>query len=140
MLKIKIEELFKGQESPKVLYIHKDLLDLLNFCYGFKLQELLEKGDKIIHFEEDNEATDSNKDINNILFFLNPIPSAMRTISSLILRNQSKSIVKKYTLWLVPKVDHLCVDMLNNLDILNKIQVKSFNFGLIPLHSGLTTL
>jgi hypothetical protein len=64
----------------------------------------------------------------------------MRTISSLILRNQSKSIIKKYTLWLVPKVDNLCVDMLNNLEILNKIEVKSFNFGLIPLHCGLTSL
>jgi hypothetical protein len=45
----------------------------------------------------------------------------MRTVSSLILRNQAKSILKKYTLWLVPKVDHLCVDMLSNLQILNKI-------------------
>lgn len=86
-LKIKVEQLFASVESPKVLYFHQDQLNLLNFCLNFKLAELWEKGDKVINFENDTEATDEWKDIPNVLFFLNPIPSAMHTISSLILRN-----------------------------------------------------
>jgi hypothetical protein len=121
-----------------VLFIHHDLLELLNFAYDFKLNNLI-PNDQIVLFEDDTEAIDDFK-ATTLVFILNPIPTAIRTISSIILRNETRAISKKYVVYFVPKVDHFCLDELARANLQEKVEIFGFNFGLISVNPGLISL
>lgn len=109
-VRLKIEEVFKKEGQSRVLFIHQELLELLNFAYEFKLNNLI-PNEQIVLFENDTEAIDDFK-ATTLLFFLNPITTAIKTLSSIILRNESRAISKKYVVYFVPKVDNFCMDEL----------------------------
>lgn len=65
----------------------------------------------------------------------------MRTIKSVIVRNEAQFATKKhYKLCFVPKVDVICVQELERLKIKNKLEITSFDFGLIPFPNNLISL
>lgn len=72
---------------------------------------------------------------------MHPIASAMRTIKSMIVRNETKNMTKKeYKLCFIPKIDIICVEELERLNVKNKIEISGFDFGLIPFPNNLISL
>lgn len=134
-----MDNILKKVQS-KALYIHEDLVELLHFVYDFKLNSFLPK-DKIVIFENDFEgAYDDIKDANNLIFLLNPVTTAIKTINSIVLRNENKAIYKRYIVYFVPKVDCFVLDEIARVNLTKKIEVNSFNFGLIAFNPGLISL
>ena len=76
----------------------------------------------------------------NLVFILHPISSAMATITSMVLRNEASSIKKNYKICFVPKIDIICVEELERLKVRNKVEVTSFDFGVIPFPNKLYSL
>lgn len=131
VLRIKVTDELNSIGNPKCLYVHKDLLDLLNFAVGFKLAELVSEK-RIFIFEHDVEAIDIDS-ANNVVLFLHPIVHHMKTVASIVLHNASSNVTKNYYLYFVPNVDFLCVEELKRQTVAAKINIRSFHFGAIPL-------
>jgi hypothetical protein len=129
---------FKKEGHSRVLFIHQDLLELLNFAYEFKLNALI-PNEQIVLFEDDTEAIDDFK-ASTLLFFLNPVTTAIKTLNSIILRNESRAIAKRYLLYFVPKIDNFCSDELARAGLLGKVELNSFSFGLVSVSRGLLSL
>lgn len=139
-LKSRIRDFITGIQSPKLIFAHRDLLSLFNFAYEFKFSDLLGDKDRLFEFEEDDEATDDSSAI-NLVFLLHPVPTAMRTIKSVIVRNEAKFATKKqYRVCFVPRIDIVCLQELERLHVRNKVEVSSFDFGLIPFPNNLISL
>ena len=64
---------------------------------------------KIYRFEIDNEAIDVDK-AENVIFFVFLTIGAMKTISSVILHNESGNINKNYFLFIVPRDNFLATN------------------------------
>jgi hypothetical protein len=76
----------------------------------------------------------------NVIFFIFPNHSSMSTIASIILHNESSFIKKNYYLFMCPEKDFLCQQELKRLGVLEKINLKKFNFNFLPLTDYLYTL
>ena len=133
-----MENILKKVQS-KALFIHEDLVELLHFVYDFKLNSIVPQ-DKVVIFENDTEAYEDFKDANNLIFLLNPVTTAIKTINSIVLRNENKAIYKRYIVYFVPKVDCFVLDEIARVNLTKKIEVNSFNFGLIAFNPGLISL
>lgn len=110
----------------------------MNFAYEFKLNNLI-PNEQIVLFENDTEAIDDFK-ATTLLFFLNPVTTAIKTLNSIILRNDARAITKKYLVYFVPKIDNFCLDELTRVGLTNRIELNSFGFGLISMNPGLISL
>jgi hypothetical protein len=137
-VRLKIEEVIKKEGQSRVLFIHEDVLELLNFAYDFKLNNLI-PNEQIVLFENDTEAIDDFK-ANTLLFFLNPVTTAIKTLNSIILRNETRAISKRYIVYFVPKVDNFCMEEITRAGLSHKVEINSFSFGLISINPGLTSL
>lgn len=137
-MRLKIEEVIKKEAQSRILFIHEDLLELLNFAYDFKLNNLV-PNEQIVLFENDTEAIDDFK-ASTLIFFLNPVTAAIKTINSIILRNEARAISKRYIVYFVPKVDNFCIDEIARAGLTKKLEVNSFSFGLIAMNPGLVSM
>jgi hypothetical protein len=94
----------------------------------------------VVIFENDTEAYEDFKDANTLIFLLNPVTTAIKTINSIVLRNENRAIYKKYIVYFVPKVDCFCLDEIARVGLTKKIEINGFNFGLIAFNPGLISL
>lgn len=61
-------------------------------------------------------------------------------IASVILKNQLANVKKNYYLYFVPTINYLCLQEIQAKQIKNKVQIRYFNFDLIPINEDVFSL
>ncbi|KRX00184.1 Sec1-like protein [Pseudocohnilembus persalinus] len=145
-LKSKLISLFDTVQGQKLLIADQDILKILSMVLDN--EQIKENGIQISTLESIIEGGLSDQ-INHIVFFIPPKTEILAQLNTVIKNQQQelyslqnkkkKSINKDFTYIIVfwPQKTILCDEALERLQLKGIVQVKDFNFDLVPLEDDL---
>jgi hypothetical protein len=127
-----ISDLLKLIETPKIIILNSLVANSLNFIIDVDFF----RNNNIEYILDINSNMQMLEQKYNIIYFTYPILKNMKIISEKI----NSDPINTYYLCFVPCSTTICMYILKEMDVLDKIIIKEFHLGLIPIDEDVLSL